>query len=548
MSWREAARLSDVAYTELCLQAVYAFRQGNLAPPGEASELVARARRRVIQSKALVSVFLGLIAVGAAYIGHIYASFGGRIVSVPLSPPEFQVGLIVGLLGIDVAFLWWTGIQVLPTLLASGVLPVLEPLPIDERTMRQTAALLFARLFDLPAATVLITTPLFVGAALGLSVGLAVIPGVFVAVTFALALSLVTGRFFVRRVQGSRGGGGNAAIRWAYLVLWLLPAFATFGFLTSATGLFVTIAHVAAAGEALPGVLLWTVFPFPFAALTAVATHGPSVIGLGGWGVVLLASAVAAYVGVAFAAAGWLYGSVAHLGRVPPTAAPPVLSGRRELRPVGAVRSVLTKDLRIASRTPGYAFLILLPILDALTLGFFTYVDSPTKDLSFSLGLASVTTAALLATFFGPAFFAIEVLAFSYGQTLPLAPRVNILAKSTLVALIYLLSGSIVLVFVGARVFDPFLFAAFVLAELPAVVAAAFFEFDLLFWRARSRAMPITNLYTGAWTAILVAIPGLLIAGAPLVTYAFGGVPAMALTALALLAVIGPESLRRVRS
>ena len=545
MSWRAAAHLSDVAYTELCLQAVYAFRQGNIAPPGEAKALVAKARTRVVQSKALVSAFLALIAVGAAYIVHVYAAFGGRIVSVPLSPVEFQTGLLVGLLGIDVAFLWWTGIQVLPTLLASGVLPVLEPLPIDDRTMRRTAALLFLRLFDLPAGTVLVTTPLFVGAALGVEVGLAILPGVVVAVTFALALSLVTGRFFVRRVQGSRGGGGNAAVRWAYLVLWLLPAFATFGFLTSASDLFVAIADVAAAGAALPGVLLWAAFPFPFAALPGVVGHGPASLGLEGWAGVVWAGALAAYLAAALAALAWLFRAVRTIATLPALEVREIPAGPRALRPRGAVRSIVTKDLRIASRTPGYAFLILLPVLDALTLGFFTYVDAPSTTLALSLGLAAVTTAALLATFFGPAFFAIEMLAFSYGQTLPVPARANVLAKTTVVAMIYLVSGTIVLLFVGARVFDPLQFAAFVVAELPAVLAAAFLEFGLLFWRARSRSMPITNLYTGAWTAILVSIPGLLVTGSPLVAYVVGGLPAMAGVALVALAIATPLTLRR---
>jgi hypothetical protein len=548
MTWRQAIQYSDVAYTELSLQAVYSFRQGNVPPAGRAVDLVARARSRVVQSKALVSVFLGMIALGAAYVARIYGRFSGVIGGVPISSAEFDTGLVVGLLGLDVAFLWWTGIQVLPTLLSSGVLPVLEPLPIDDRTLHRTAALLYLRLFDLPAATVLVTTPLFIGATLGPEVGLAIIPGVVVAVTFALVLSLVTGRFFVRRVQGSRGGGGRAVVRWTYLVLWLLPAFATFGFLTSASNLFVGIAHVVAGGAELPGALLWTVFPFPFAALPAVAAHGPATLGFGGLGIGLWAGALVGYGLLAVWGCLWLLGSVRRFGLVPALDVRPVTLGDRTLRPTGPVRAVLAKDLRIASRTPGYAFLILLPMLDALALGFFTYVDAPGYGLALSLGLAAVTTAALLATFFGPAFFAIEVLAYAYGQTLPLPSRANVLAKTTLVAMIYLVSGATVLAFVAARVFDPLVFAAFVFAELPAVVAAAFLEFGLLFWRARSKALPITNLYTGAWTAILVAIPGLFVAGAPLVAYTIGGVPAMALVALALLAVAAPLTLRRGRS
>ncbi|HYA58687.1 MAG TPA: hypothetical protein VEH57_09570 [Thermoplasmata archaeon] len=548
MGWREAAHVSDVAFTELSLQAVYAFRQGNLAPPGPPRALVARARRRVVQSKALVSGFLGLIALGAAFVARVYGATGSTVGSVPVTPPVFDVGLVVALLGIDVAFLWWAGIQVLPTLLASGVLPVLEPLPIDPATFRRTAALLYLRLFDLPALTVIVTTPLFLGVALGFRVGLAVLPGVLIAVAFSLALSLVTGRFFVRRIQGSRGGGGRAVVRWAYLVLWLLPAFATFGFLTSAPDLFVALGRVVAAGTHAPSALLWTVFPFPFAALPAIAVGGPSALGLSGPGVSLLLGALLGYTLLAAWAAVWLFESVRTIGHVPAAEVRPVTTGGYSLRPTGPVRAVLLKDLRIASRTPGYAFLILVPILDAFALGFFTYIDDPGPHLALSLGLGAVTTAALLATFFGPAFFAIEVLAYAYGRTLPLPSRANVLAKTVLVGLIYLIAGSAVLGFVAARIFAPTLFAVFILSELPAVIAAAFLEFGLLFWRARARSLPITNLYTGAWAAILVSIPGLLVAGAPLVAYSFRGLPAMALVAVIALALTAPLALGRDRS
>src|SRR5208282_4173149 len=139
-------------------------------------------------------------------------------------PGAFDAGVLTGLLSIDVALLWWTGLQMLPTFLSSGALPVLESLPIDETTLRRTAAIIYLRMFDVPAAVVLVATPLFVGLALGPLAGLAAVPGAVTAVAFALALSFVTGRFFVRKIQGSRGGGGRTVVRWAHLLLWLIPA------------------------------------------------------------------------------------------------------------------------------------------------------------------------------------------------------------------------------------------------------------------------------------------------------------------------------------
>ncbi|HYA54988.1 MAG TPA: hypothetical protein VEG42_05240, partial [Thermoplasmata archaeon] len=224
----------------------------------------------------------------------------------------------------------------------------------------------------------------------------------------------------------------------------------------------------------------------------------------------------------------------------------------RTLRATGSVRAVLTKDLRIASRTPGYAFLILLPILDAGALGLLTYA-SPIQDPAVaSLALGAVTTAALLATFFGPAFFAIEVVAYSYGRSLPLSNRSIILGKVALISLMYVVSAALILGLTLLRFFEPVTYIGFVLAELPAVLGAALLELGILFRWARRRGLAITSLYTGAWLAVLVSIPGLFAAGIPPLLFdltqstgTLFGLAVMAIAAVAVLAIATPIALGR---
>ncbi|MGA9840498.1 MAG: hypothetical protein WBF81_09865 [Thermoplasmata archaeon] len=551
MGWREAWRLSSVAFTELSLQAIYSFRQGNLPPSGPISVTVRKARRRVVQSKVMIATFLALIAAGAALLVRV----APRIVASPffgfhVSVPLFQAGVLTGLLCLDVAFLWWTGLQVLPTFISSGVLPVLEPLPIEERTLGRVAGLLYLRLFDIPALTVLIVTPLFVAYVLGASAGVAILPGVVAAESFALALALITGRFFVRRVQGSRGGGGRTLVRWGYLVLWVLPAFAMFGFIVVGPAFFALLGRTAAAGPSVGGNLLVSAFPFTFALLPAILTRGGGVFGLDAAGVGVLFVAAAVYLLLAAWAGVWLMGTVRRIGLAPPLIARDVPIRRYDLVAHGPARAVVTKDLRIASRMPGYAFLVIFPVLDAIALGLFTFIAGPGSAAGFTLALAAVTTAALLATFFGPAFFAIEVVAYSYGRTLPLTDRTLILGKAALIAAIYLVAGGVVIGLTLARVFQPFVFVSFVVAELPAVLAAAFLEMGILLRSARRKGLPFVSLYAGAWYAILVSVPGLLMAGLPLVAFrAFGptdpwtGLLAMALLATGELAVCAPFAL-----
>jgi hypothetical protein len=551
MGWRMAWRLTGVAFRELSLQAIYAFRQGNLPPSGPPRLLARNAERRVLQSKVIIAAFLGLVVAGAALLLHLAprvvgTPFFGVVVSVAL----FQAAVLTGLLCLEVAFLWWTGLQVLPTFLASGVLPVLEPLPIDERTLGRVAGLLYLRLFDIPALTLLVVTPLFVGWTLGVAAGVAILPGTAAAVVFALALSMLTGRAFVRRIQGSRGGGGRTVVRWAYLTLWVLPAFAMFAFVIAAPGFLALLGRTSAAGPSLTGDLLVAVFPFTFAILPAALAQGVGVLGLDGAGAAVLGLAVVGYLLLAVWAVLWLMGSVRRVGFAPPLVPVDARGGWFELVPRRPARAVLTKDLRIASRSPGYALLVISPILDAVAIGLFTFVSGTGSVAAFSLALAAVSTAALLATFFGPAFFAIEVIAYAYGRTLPLSERSILYGKVALVAAIYLVAGTLVLGLTLFRVFQPFLFLAFILGELPAVLAAAFLELGILFRRARSKGLPIVNLYSGAWYAIAVSIPGLLMAGLPLAAFRIAGATSvtfglavMGLLALGELAVCGPFAL-----
>jgi len=544
-------RLSDVAFTELSLQAVYAFRQGNILPPGRSKNLVARSRRLVLQSKVVISVVLALLTLGAVAIIHQKALNPEILAAVPVG--LFQSAVLTGLFSLDIALLWWTGVQVVPTLISSGVLPVLEPLPIDPRTFRRVAGILYLRLFDLPALTIIVLTPLAVGIALGPLAGVAALPGALATVTFALALALLTGRFFLRRVQGSRGGGGRAIVRWAYLVLWLIPAFAMFAFITAAPAFFRALAVLASQGPSLSSALLVAAFPFPFATLPAVAAGGTSSVAILSAPVdLVLAVATAFYLGLAVWSAVWLAGSVRTLLYLPVQSPVGASAVSRPLRPVGRARAVLVKDLRIASRTPGYAFLILLPILDAGALGLLTYATPAQNPAAASLALGAVTTAALLATFFGPAFFAIEVVAYSYGRSLPLSNRSVVLGKVALIALMYLVAAALIVGFSLLRFFEPFTFVAFVLAELPAVLGAAFFELGFLFRWARRRGLAITNLYAGAWFAVAVSIPGLILAGLPPLlfdlTRSWGtalGLEVMALVALAVLALGAPVAFGR---
>ncbi|MCI4367420.1 MAG: hypothetical protein L3K08_06680, partial [Thermoplasmata archaeon] len=380
----------------------------------------------------------------------------------------------------------------------------------------------------------------------------AIIPGTAMVLLVAIGLSLATGRFYVHRVVGSGGGRWATSLRWAYLVLWTLPAFALFGFVTFSPQFFTELDTLYVNGELGPLTALLSTFPFPLAELP-LYTPGQSPPEVSAWPILVLG---AIYLGLMVPLAGWMRGAPRALARAVSMNAVETSAPARVLRSRSIVRAVLDKDLRTASRTPGFAFLILLPILDAVAIGLWSFLGHPTAGNVLTIGAAAVGSSALLATFFAPAFFAIEVFGFSYTRSLPL-PREDLLTgKIVLVLGIFLASASIVLGLAAAAIPTGYVvvsFAFFALAELPAILAASLLEFTLLFRRAAKTGLPITSLYAGAGWVLAVSIPGLILAGAPLVSFEYlrNGVhlgvvllPVMAAIALLELAVVAPVALR----
>ncbi len=535
--WREAWRLSEPAYTELAFQAIYAVRQGNLPPGLPAAEVARRARRRVRQSKLLVSGLLAFFSLGPLLlvdpaVVHLFVLPYGLYLATGL-------GAVVVL---DMILLWWTGLQVLPSFLASGVVPLLRSLPVAPRLLRRTALLLLVRLFDAPAATCLVLTPLVAGYALRSPLaGLLLVPAVLVGILFAVALALVSGRFFVRHVQGARGGGLRTWLRWSYLVLWAVPAFAMYGFVAVGPAFLRFVAALALQG---PTGLLDAVFlAFPFS-LTALPSLG---LGLSTTGAgaaldpLVIAAGTLGYTGLAVLVGLWLRAAPLRLTLEAPHAPSRGSGASVRIATTSVARAIVRKDLRVASRTPGFAFLVLLPLLESAALGLWTFVAGPGSSNVLGLANAAVESAALLATFFGPAFFAIEVMGYSYTRTLPLPGRSVLEGKVGLVLGVYSIAALLVVALTLPRVFQPGLFLGFVVAELPAVAAAALLEYSVLLERARSKGLPVTSLYAGAWWAAAVSVPGLLESGTPLALFAGlqrGATAPFALPAMALLAVV----------
>lgn len=552
LTWREARQVADRVYDEFAFQSIYALKQGNaLAGPDEVrrENAVKNARKRVSQSKLMVASFMAFVIFGGAA-----ALRGEGILGVTIQPAIYDTSVIAGTYLLLFSLFWMTGLQVAPTFLGSRVFPVLRALPLTRRDLDRIATLVVWRMFDTPALACLILFPASV--ALGTDsvlAGLLILPGLIVIMILSGALSLQTGTFFFRRVAGSRSrGSGAVLLRWLYHILGAIPVVALTAVVGGALDILALLSSWEVANPTGFKVLMLT-FPFPLAYPSGAAADPSGALG-GGLFPEALVGVLALYGLLTVLTARWLWDAPLKFALA--TSDVDVAGGPMPatLSPVSPIRAVLQKDLRIASRSTGYAYLILLPLLDAAVIGLETYWGNPNPQTTEHYALAAVAVAAILATFFGPAFFATEVLGYSMTRTLPMTRRTLLLGKSSLILIIYVVASGLVMTLVAARLGDPLGFLGFAVAELPAVTAAAFLEMGVLFHQSAKTGIPLTNLYSGAWWATLVVLPGLLIAGLPLLLYyaltSLGqfydtGVPlgGMALSSLLLLGTIGTWAL-----
>jgi predicted permease len=533
MDWKERRRIAANFYKELSFQSVYALKSGNLfsgEKEGGRKDKAELAERRSFQSKITVSVMFAFTCASFFFI----VTEGRYFLPTTLTPLYFDSTIIAMVLVVLFSLVWITGLQVALPFLSSQALTLLRALPIKEKDIERITIYAFIRLFDIPLATALVVFPITVGLALGSWVAaLASVPAVAITEVFSLFLSLLTAKFFALRVSGSSGGSIlSMATRWMYLILWTIPSLVITIFIAFSLQILGTLGQWESSSP-LALKVLFSVFPFPYSYfVSALAIRPPLSIDILPWVV-----AAALYACLAWLAARWLVKAPLELGRTQIAVNFSAPASNRFVTSTPSV-AIIKKDLRIASRTPAYAFLLLLPMLDAFILGLFTYVGNPNPDLADRYARAAVTVAVLLATFFGPVFFVTEVMGFSLTRTLPITQRTLILGKSLLITIVYIVAFILVAVLVASRVHDIEAFLFYAVAELPAVVAASLLEINILLWRAEKTGVPISSLYSGAWWATLVVVPGLIVAGLPLLVYEFLLTSSRANSALPFMAVV----------
>ncbi|MEM0313850.1 MAG: hypothetical protein QXQ41_04815, partial [Candidatus Bathyarchaeia archaeon] len=184
------------------------------------------------------------------------------------------------------------------------------------------------------------------------------------------------------------------------------------------------------------------------------------------------------------------------------------------IQPTGSWLGIIRKDLRIASRSPAYASLFLLPVIQTVVL-VFSFLSISYIGLNVALGmLFGMSFVSLMLT---PTLLAIEGLASSYTRSLPLRRRTMIVAKAVVTTLTYAMSLFVLLL---AAVFlrkDFSLILTFGAAHIFSVAAAGMLVLLIFIKKLWKEGFAMGNVYARLGTFLRILLPGVLMALAPIV-------------------------------
>ena len=460
-------------------------------------KLVRNAKLNTLISKIMISVFI--IVFGAAVFLPLTNDLNGFQIPQELS----VVGTVSAFLAALFFLIAIMGLQVSTSFFSSDVIGLLNPLPLSKKDVSRVALLCFLRVFDVPLAVAIVVFPtayaLFSRSALG---GLAAVLSVGVTEIFALALTVGLAKFFYSRIAA--GGGKStwrALLRVVLMLVWILPSFGAYivinfwmpimQFSASLTQSAISVSYFIA-----------VLYPFAFGFLVSYASFTVALNSVAS-GLSIIASLC--YLGVAFFCTRWVGESIRNLKSSSFGAASNEPVRDVVIRPRAPWLGVIQKDLRVASRSPSYASIFLLPAIQTIILAV---SFSSFEELGISETLGLLTGISFMTVLVPPTLFAIEGLASAYARSLPLRSRTLIFAKTVLATLTYvvsLIAMFIAMLLQGRDISSVLIFGG---VHLLTVMAANLLETLLLvdkFWKEGSA---IGNIYARLSTYVLILLPG----------------------------------------
>ncbi|MBO3754836.1 MAG: hypothetical protein FGF53_08205 [Candidatus Brockarchaeota archaeon] len=530
MNTSELWQLSKKVYREIVFQSFFSLRVGGTLPQtGDAekniAKLVSSAEVNATFSKLMMAFFICVIGV--------FTFFSGVLLEM-----DRELAAACGvssMLSIVLFMIVFMGLQVATSFVSSRVAEFLIPLPVSSGNVSKILLMCFIRIFDIPLIAAVFIIPIAYGVSYGsISGALTVLLSVVTTEIFALTIAVFLALSFYSKVV--KGGGGSALrtlMRLFYMLVWIIPMFLMY----AVTSFAMQMVNLMKTLTQSLSYLLTLLYPFSLGFLASLATFfkidDPSIAALS-VGSSLLYLALAAY------SFKWLVERVVGIGFGSVAAGSRVEVKEISINPGPPWLGVFKKDLRIASRSPSYFSILIMPVIQVIifSLSFsslYSDVSGAPAELLSSMLLPLFMVSLLMILLLPPMLLNTESIAYSYVGSLPLRSRTLILAKTILTSIVYLLSLLVLLTITMLRAPGLIrIFALFGGVSTFSATASIMFE-TLLISRILGQTVSSGNLYSKFHYYILPLILGFMVAMVPTIVYFI----TLLLTASIVLGIIG---------
>ncbi|MEM1546597.1 MAG: hypothetical protein QXP91_09075 [Candidatus Methanomethylicia archaeon] len=500
--------ISSVVYKEVAFQSIFALHLGALYPQRSESSI------RKLVSSVKLNTWLGKILTSIFIAGFAIATVFLLSKQVNISNIELTVVSIISVyLAVILFFIVFMGLQMTTSFISTKTIEILKSFPLDRKDISLIMFFTFIKIFDVPLITALLVFPLvYIYTTCSVIGSLASLFSIIVTEVFALALVMALARFFYMKIAvGSRSIWRNI-LRVIYMLIWILPTLGIYILMNFASDIIKMV--LASMEIPLPLIFILAVtYPFAFGFLIFYATFtqigNPLILALS------LTSIIGYCVLIVYAIS-WMKIMIVnisfsqylhHVNNV----------GDLSINVSSPWLGLVKKDLRVASRSPAYTSVFMLPSVQMVII-VLTMSRGEIIGLLYILGV--VVTASLLTVLIPPMLFSVEVVASAYTRSLPIRKRTLIGSKTILTIFIYMISLLVLLAMtLILGITNPLLLILGVM-QIPAVSAASIIELLILARKPLGQAIVAVNLYTRISNLILVIIPGIILVILPIIVIA----------------------------
>ncbi|MGY5860967.1 MAG: hypothetical protein RTU09_01140 [Candidatus Thorarchaeota archaeon] len=352
MKFSERWRLVSTIATEASFQGYLEMNPTSIARVKENPERISRRLRRSGKIRAFM---MGFIIIFLAVITMVVMGFNDSMAN-PTSRMAFGVSVFLGMSFVVVLF---ANLTPATGFFTSGVMDLPATLPISRRELENLSVLVFMRVFIVPAVLILTVLPVLSFVVFGVLTALAVLVACAATVIFSIgALVHIAKWFYIKShsADDSRLSGVVRVLASLGLAVGMIVVISIGGFLPQILE-FITSASASIAPETFAFLAL--LYPFSFGFMASAATYG-GFLQLDT--VIAAAGASAIYLLLAFVSYRRTGQSLRSVAREGISTARIIAIREAAVSITGPLKSMIRKDLKLASRNIGSAMVFAIPM------------------------------------------------------------------------------------------------------------------------------------------------------------------------------------------